>query len=202
MFRATKKSVFNRGAPPDVFLTELLKFGRTAPDEIFAPNSLPVDIFTVIKSSLATMAGHDGAGTPIYTWESLQHRRAALLEAMRVHGMFESSGNFNEGVDITNQHSQAHIEGAETGIFQVSFDSTWLGHQAMKPFAVAHKIETPQKFIPAMKQNHPLALEYYARLVRISVQWAGPLLRHGADSIYPYLSRDAMNEFKLLLAAS
>ena len=68
------------------------------------------------------------------------HRRAALLEVMRVHAGFESSWDWNEGVDITNPHSVAHIEGQETGIFQVSFDSVLLGHNAMLPFAQAHGI--------------------------------------------------------------
>lgn len=195
-FRATKARVHNRGTPPDGFLEELIEWARKAPDDIFSPNAVPVDIFTVIKSSLATPAGNDGAGGPVYHWDNFLHRKAALIEAMRVHAGMESSWTWILGVDITNSTSMAHISGQETGIFQVSFDSTWLGGNAMKPFAVAHNIETPEKFIPAMKRNHLLALEYYARLARVSIAWAGPLLRHGNDSVYPWLSRAAVAEFE------
>ena len=195
-YSACKARVYNRGVPPDSFLDELIEWGRSAPDEIFVPNSVPVDIFTVIKSSLARRTGEDAAGSTIYQWDDLLHRKAALLETMRVHAGMESSWNWNEGVDRTNATSMVNKTGQETGIFQVSFDSEWLGHNAMKAFAETHDIATPEKFIPAMKENHSLALEYYARLSRISPRWAGPLLRHGNDSVYPWLSRAAVAEFK------
>ncbi len=182
-FIATKARVNNRGIPPDSFLTELVNWGRSAPDEIFAPN-LADDIYNHVKDELGP-------------WTSLLHRRAAMLEVMRVHSGLESSWNWNEGVDKTNLTSMAHIAGQETGIFQVSFDSQWLNHAAMKPFAVAHGIETPEKFIPAMKLNHPLALEYYARLMRVNVKWAGPVLRR---EINVWLSRSSLNEFISLLS--
>jgi len=120
-----------------------------------------------------------------------------MLEIMRVHAGFESSWNWKEGVDVTNQASQLHTEGQETGIFQVSFDSTRLGDGAMKPFAAAHGIGTVGSFITEMKKDHKLALEYYARLVRVSIKWAGPLIRHEID---PWLSRPAVDEFQILLA--
>lgn len=118
---------------------------------------------------------------------------------MRVHAGFESSWNWTEGVDRTNRTSQSSKTGEETGVFQVSFDSTYLNGSAMKAFAIAHNIETPQEFIPAMKRDKNLALEYYARLVRASIKWAGPLLRHGEDSIYPWLRRAAVTEFMSFL---
>lgn len=182
-FHATKKHVSNRGVPPDTFLTELVLWGKDAPEEIFAVNRNDNDIYTLIRPELGP-------------WASMIHRRAAMLEAMRVHAGFESSWNWQEGVDLTNKTSQAHIEGQETGAFQVSFDSTYLGNGAMKPFAKAHGIETAEKFIPAMKADRPLALEYYARLVRVSIQWAGPLKRH---EINPSLSRESVAEFESFL---
>jgi hypothetical protein len=198
-FRATKARVYNRGIAPDSFLMELTDWAKTAPDEIFAPNAIPVDIYTVIKSSLATEVGKDRFGNPVYAWDSLLHRKAALLETMRVHAGMESSWTWILGVDTTNAHSVSSKTGEETGAFQVSFDSVFLDHSAMWPFAVAHGIDTAAKFIPAMKSNHPLALEFYARLVRISIEWAGPLLRHGSNSVYPWLSRAAVAEFEGLL---
>lgn len=195
-FRAALHSVSNRGTPPQSFLEELVTWARQAPDEIFAPNATPVDIFTVIKPQLATPVGSDPSGTPIFHWNSLLHRKAAMLEAMRVHAGFESSWNWKEGVDTTNRTSMANEAGQETGIFQVSFDSLYLGNKALMPFAQTHEIDTVEKFIPAMKIDARLALEYYARLVRVSVAWAGPLIR---GDVLPYLRRDSMAEFEALI---
>ncbi len=184
IFSATKARVKNRGTPPDTFLAELLGWGRLAPEEIFAPNPNPSDIYAFVKPILGP-------------WENLLHRRAALLEVMRVHAGFESSWNWNEGVDVTNRTSMTHIEGQETGIFQVSFDSTLIDNGAMKSFCSRNGIGTVGSFISQMKSNHPLAMEYYARLVRINVKWAGPILRHEID---PWLSLASVDEFKTLLA--
>lgn len=201
--KAIKAEVHNRGSAPDSFLDELVSWGRSAPAEIFAPNRVPVDAYTVIKSSLATPIFPFEKDCGIFNWDSALHRRAAMLELMRVHAGLESSWNWKEGVDRTNESSMRSKTGQETGIFQVSFDSTWLdsieGQDIMGVFVKNNGIETPSLFIPAMKQEHSLALEYYARLVRVSIAWAGPLLRHGADSVYPWLSREAMREFMELL---
>lgn len=183
-FFATKARVLNRGQPPDSFLTELVAWGHTAADDIFAPNTNPADIYADIVSILGP-------------WQNLLHRRAAMLEVMRVHAGFESSWNWNEGVDTTNENSVTHLDGQETGVFQVSFDSTRITNSAMLPFAVSHGIGTVGSFIPAMKANHNLAMEYYARLVRVNIAWAGPLLHHKID---PWLSRAAVTEFETLLS--
>jgi hypothetical protein len=163
----------------------LVKFGRTAPDVIFAPNPNPADIYASVKGELGPF-GND-----------LRLRRAAILEVMRVHAGFESSWNWREGVDVTNKTSLAHITGQEAGPFQVSFDSTWLDGKAMKAFAEAHGIGEPDDFIAKIKDDHALALEYYARLVRVSIAWAGPLKRREA---HPWFRRDAMAEFQRLIA--
>lgn len=183
-FVAAKAKVLNRGVPPDSFLSELVAWGRDADAEIFAPNPNPKDIYSYVLPILGP-------------WLNLLHRRAAMLEVMRVHAGFESSWNWNEGVDVTNETSMLHLEGQETGAWQVSFDSTYLGDGAMKPFAVAHGIGTPGSFIPAMKEYHALAMEYYARLIRVSIAWAGPLKR---GEINPWLSRAAVEEFQTLLS--
>jgi hypothetical protein len=200
---ALKTPVDNRGEAPDSFLTDLITWAKGqagSGNEIFAPNTVPVDIYAVIRSSLSSVHGRDGTGALIYGWDSLLHRKAALLEVMRVHAGLESSWNWKESVDRTNQTSMRNVTGQETGIFQVSFDSLDLGHGALKPFAKAHGIDTVEKFIPAMKTDHALALEYYARLVRVSIAWAGPILRHTHDCIYPWLSRTAAAAFQNILA--
>src|SRR5580693_1899343 len=88
---AAKQRVANRGVPPDSFLDELVAWGKTAPDEIFAPNSFK-DIYSSVFSTLGP-------------WDGLQHRRAVMLEVMRVLAGFESSWNWNEGRDVTNPTS-------------------------------------------------------------------------------------------------
>lgn len=184
-FQATLQPVLNRGNPPPDFLTELVEWARNAPDEIFAPNPSPDDIYALIWDTLGPF---DGA--------SIETRRAAMLEVIRVHAGFESSWNWQEGVDTTNASSMQHITGQETGILQVSFDSTWLNDDAMKPFAIEEGVDSAERFIPAMKADHTLALEYYARLVRVNILWAGPL---ATRKILPLLSRDAMAEFQALV---
>ncbi len=182
-FKATKAHVLNRGVPPDSFLEQIVEWAKSAPEDIFLPNA-NADVYSAIRPVLGP-------------WSSIEHRRAAMLEVMRVHGGFESSWNWNEGVDTTNQTSMSHLSGQETGLWQVSFDSTSLGNFAMRPFAEAHGIDIPAKFITEMKADHPLAIEYYARLLRVNVKWAGPILRHEIDR---WLSRDAVAEFQSLLA--
>lgn len=200
-FNRALAPVSNRGSAPLWLLTALVNWGKTAPDEIFAPNRVPVDAYTAIKSSLGQEIVKDQMGNWVYGWENLMHRKAAMLELMRVHAGLESSWNPKEGVDRTNATSQRNKTGEETGLFQVSFDSTWLdsieGKDIMGKFANAHGLTTPEKFIAAMKDNEDgeaLEFEYYARLVRVSIAWAGPLLRHGPDSVYPYLNRASMAE--------
>ncbi len=183
IFGPCKSKVKNRGQPPDSFLTELVLWGRVAAEDIFAPNPNPADIYAFLR--------------PIFgPWENLLHRRAAMLEVMRVHAGFESSWNWNEGHDPNNPNPDP--ASWETGTFQVSFDSTRIDNHAMLPFSVEHGIGTVGSFRTEMKSNHPLALEYYARLVRINIKWAGPLLRHEVD---PWLSRASVSQFEELLSS-
>ncbi len=183
-FQATKQKVLNRGVPPDSFLEELVAWAKSAPPEIFARNDVPVEIYTVVRPELGP-------------YESDEHRRAVMCEVMRVHAGFESSWNWNEGVDVTNHTSMAHKTGQETGAWQVSFDSTYLAGKAMQPFARAHGIGVVDNFIRDLKINHPLAMEYYARLVRVNIKWAGPIIR---GEINDWLRRDAVAEFQSLLS--
>lgn len=185
IFSATKDHVLNRGNPPDSFLEDLVTWGKAADDSIFAPNSAH-DVY----SSVAPVLG---------PWQGAQHRRAAMLEVLRVLAGFESSWNWNEGVDITNPSSLAHIVGQETGAWQVSFDSLYLDRTgALRNFVNQSlgEIATVQQFIDGMKSNHSFACGYVARLLRISVAWDGPVAR---GEIQPWLRRSAVAEFQALL---
>ena len=52
------------------------------------------------------------------------------------------------------------------------------------------------EFQKAMKRDHPLAMEYIARLLRRTVNHNGPVKRHEIDA---WLRRDAVDEFQSLL---
>lgn len=182
-FRATRKRVSNRGNPPPDFLKELIEWGRTAPEEIFAPSSAPVEIYTSVKAELGP-------------WQGPLHRRAVMLECMRVLAGFESSWKWSEGVDLSNQHSLEHITGEETGAWQVSFDSLPFGvdlKELARKFCVPL---SPKAFIEKMKAEHTFAMEYIARLLRHTVRHNGPVLR---KEINPFLSREAVAEFQRFL---
>lgn len=183
-FIHTKIRVANRGVPPDAFLDELVTWTKAAPDEIFAPNNEEGDIYTKIRPILGP-------------WTSLLHRRAAFCELARVHAGFESTWNWNEGVDKTNRTSMTNKTGEETGIFQMSYDSINIHNSYMRNFAINHGIDKVENFIPTMKSDHKLALEYYARLIRVNFRWAGPLVR---GEVLPWLSRASVAEFQSLLS--
>src|SRR5260370_32510240 len=90
-FHATKQPVSTRGIPPDNFLDQLVAWGRTAHDDIFAANS-QTDIYSNVFGVLGP-------------WGDLRHRRAVMLEVMRVLAGFESSWDWEAGVDVTNPTS-------------------------------------------------------------------------------------------------
>ena len=180
-FHATKQKVLNRGVPPDSFLNELVAWGKTAPDEIFAPNA-QADVYSNVVAVLGP-------------WQDLRHRRAAMLEVMRVLAGFESSWNWNAGVD-TNNPTSTTPDTIEAGAWQVSANSMAFG-QELKDLVLS-KVGSldGNKFQQAMKQDHRLAMEYIARLLRRTVNHNGPVKRHEIDE---WLRRDAVAEFQALL---
>jgi hypothetical protein len=182
-FHATKQKVSNRGVPPDDFLDQLVAWGSTAPDEIFVRND-----HTDIYSNVVGVLG---------PWEDLGHRRAAMLEVMRVLAGFESSWDFSAGADVTNPDSVTP-DTIEAGAWQVSANSMGFGEELKD--LVLSKVGSldGNDFQRAMKEDHPLAMEYIARLLRRTVNHNGPVKRHEID---PWLRIDAVAEFRALLAA-
>ena len=186
-FKATKARVEGRGIPPDAFLSELLTWLRKAPEEIFAPSTNPGDVYNVIAGDLGSFT-------------TSVNRKAAMGELLRCLGGFESSWRWNEGVDRTNRTSMSHIEGQETGIFQVSHDSVPLekGGTTLRDCIVRYcGSNDVNAFIRTMKSNHEFAMEYCARLLRFSYQWDGPIKRGEINSS---LNTDALKEFENLLS--
>jgi hypothetical protein len=178
---ATKQHVKNRGVPPNDFLDQLVAWGKEAPEEIFVRNPFS-DIYSSVFNTLGP-------------WDNNLHRRAVMLEVMRVLAGFESSWNWNEGRDMSNPTSVTP-DTTEAGAWQVSANSMNFG-QELKDLVLAN-VGTLDgtAFQAAMKQNHPLAMEYVARLLRRTTTHHGPVLRHEID---PWLRRDAVAEFQALM---
>lgn len=188
---AIKSPVFNRGVAPDMFLSQLIVWGRSAPEDIFEPNAL-VDIYSKVHPELGP-------------WISPLHRRAAMLEVMRVLAGFESSWDWEDGIDTSKLVSDTP-ENSEAGAWQVSYDGRDSA-RGLVSLLIAHDATGGIRFQRAMKSNHPLAMEFVARMMRENTRHNGPLykgeergairksLRGPEHSIYPWLKREAVVQF-------
>lgn len=182
-FDACKTEVHDRGKPPEAFLNELIDWCRQAPDEIFARNNRK-DIYSQVSNELGP-------------WEDLLHRKAAMLEVLRVLGGFESSWDWNAGRDVTNPRSNTSCT-KEAGIFQCSGDSMNFDG-SLKQLLQSVSTETDcDAFRAVTKSNHRFAIEYCARLLRFTINHHGPVKR---KEINPWLRKDAVAEFKQFLSA-
>lgn len=180
-YHACKAAVYTRGIPPDSFLDELVAWGKTAPGVIFERNEHK-DIYGSVYKELGPYIG-------------LTHRKAVMLEVLRVLAGFESSWRWTEGRDITNSTSGTP-ETEETGAFQVSCNAT-----AFDPSLKQYVIDTLgsrdcRAFIRETKIDHVFAIEFAARLLRFTTHHNGPVLR---KEINTWLSRDAVTEFETCL---
>jgi hypothetical protein len=182
-YHALKERVLNRGVPPDAFLDQLVAWGGTASDDIFVPNAAQ-DVYSSVVGVLGP-------------WRDLNHRRAAMLEVMRVLAGFESSWDWNAGRD-TNNPTSVTPNTIEAGAWQVSANSMDFGQELKDLVMNAVGSLDGNAFQDAMKTNHPLAMEYIARLLRRTVDHNGPVKRHEIDA---WLRPDAVEEFLGLLSA-
>ena len=180
-YKALKQKVSTRGIPPDRFLDELVAWGKTAPEDIFVENH-NLDIYSNVIGVLGP-------------WEGAEHRRAVLLEVMRVLAGFESSWRWQVGVDPNTAHPDAP-ETREAGAWQVSADSMHYGDELRNLVLTRAGADDPETFQTAMKSDHLLAMEYIARLLRRTVDHNGPVKRHEIDK---WLRRDAVDEFRAFL---
>lgn len=183
-FQATKQKVLNRGNPPDGFLAEMVTWGARAADDIFAPNA-NADIYSSVIGVLGP-------------WEGPAHRRAVMLEIMRVLAGFESSWRWEVGVDTSNPDSVTPGT-IEAGAWQVSANSMSFGRELKALVLTKVGSLDGDAFQTAMKHDHPLAMEYIARLLRRTVNHNGPAKRHEID---PWLRRDAVAEFQVLMSST
>jgi hypothetical protein len=182
-FLACKHKVLNRGVPPDEFLNELVDWARLAPDEIFAPNDKH-DVYTNVAADLGPLT-------------DLPHRKAVMLEVLRVLGGFESSWNWKEGVDTNNPTSNTACT-EEAGIFQCSGNAMNFDPSLKTLLEKASGKTDCMTFKSVSKGNHQFAIEFAARLLRFTVNHNGPVKR---KEINPWLRRDAVAEFLGFLSA-
>ncbi|MEA3048477.1 MAG: hypothetical protein QOG84_313 [Sphingomonadales bacterium] len=176
VYHALKAEVYDRGPAPDAFLDELIAWGKAAPDDIFAPNPNN-DIYAAIEPILGP-------------WRDNRHRRAVMIEVMRVLAGFESSWNWDEGRDVGNPKSITP-ETIEAGAWQVSADSMEFA-DALRALVLARVgSDDGDSFQAAMKSDHDLAMEYIARLLRYTITQNQPTRDHEID---PWLSGDAVEE--------
>lgn len=180
-YKATKAAVANRGSPPDSFLDELVEFGKKAPPALFQ-SSPRRDIYLAVAPILGP-------------WRGTSHRKCVMLEVLRVLAGFESSWNWQEGVDTTNPDSCTPLT-EETGIFQVSADSMSIDPSLRTYVRAMVGSTAPDAFIQAMKENKQLAISYCARLLRFTTNHHGPIKR---GDINQWLSQDAVREFEKLI---
>lgn len=184
-FIATRAPVKNRGSAPEDFLRELVDWASTADDGLFERNA-NIDIYSSVRKALGP-------------WESLAHRRAVMLEVLRVLGGFESSWRWDCGRDTTNPTSD-RPETEEAGLWQVSMNAIAYGEDLRQ--LTRAKIGTVgysrgRTFQRAIKEDHRFAMEFIVRLLRHTTAHNGPAKRHEIDE---WLSRDAVAEFQQALA--
>ncbi|WP_211234209.1 hypothetical protein [Aliagarivorans taiwanensis] len=180
-FASAKAKVHNRGRAPDDFLNLLVDWAQDAPDEIFAVNP-HFDIYSVVAPQLGP-------------WRNLTHRKAAMLEVLRVLGGFESSWDWQAGRDTTNPSSNTACT-MEAGIFQCSGDSMYFDASLKQLLYQARGSSDCDTFRDETQRNPRFAIEYCARLLRFTVKHHGPIKRR---EINPWLSKEAMAEFERYL---
>jgi len=184
-----KSKVYNRGVPPDWFLSELITWGKSAPNSTFEANS-NYDIYSSVKTELGP-------------YKSDKHRRAVMLEVLRVLGGFESSWKHTAGLDTTNTSSATNKCREEAGIFQKSQNATYFGTD-LKFMQIDMCKNYTQKniclnFIACSKDssgnkaNREFIYGFTSLLLRKTVNHHGPVKR---KEINKWLSRECVAEFE------
>lgn len=176
--------------PPDSFLDELVAWGQIASDDIFEERGADA-VYRAVVSILGPYEGNN-------------HRRAVMLEVMRVLAGHESSWRWNEGVDRHRQKEVKTPTTTEAGAFQVSANSMKHGPDLRHLVLARVGSDDPIQFQRAMKRDHVLAMEYIARDMRITIKANGPVKRWWKNTpprgIGSNLKRAAVQEFMDLIA--
>lgn len=189
-YNHVKSKVYNHEYVPDDFLDLLVSWAKNAQSDIFEDDN-ESGIYWKYKSTLGP-------------WNGLLHRKAVMMEVLRVLAGFESDWNWNEGKDPNNHKTDPAT--FETGIFQVSANSMNLNGGELKKYLNNTYGNTDTEFfIDIMKSDHALAIDYAARLIQMTIKANGPLLNDNSDResnyrVSTWLRRDSVDEFISLIA--
>lgn len=186
-FRSVRQELYNIGRPSEVFLEILVAWGRDMPRALFVRNS-EYDIYSHVKSRLGP-------------WRGNLHRRAVMLEVLRVLAGFESRWNWSYGqgcscsVGVTDCAQKA-------GIFQCSAESMTADQSLRNLLRATTGSDDCRSFQTASKRNRTFALNYCAQLLRFTVDHHESIRgsdtqsqRSNSDKIIEFLSKDSVDEF-------
>lgn len=201
-FTATKHRVNQHDPAPDHFLNDLVTWAKNAPDSLFEVNK-NYDIYSRVKEELGP-------------FPTLIYRKGVMCEVLTCLAAFESDYDYTDGVD-TSRLGDTTPENAEAGVFQESYDSRRLDPSLAK-FLTDNGVTNGILFQRKMKfEPIKYAFPYTAMILRLDSKDPtrlpnGPLykgdernfirksLRGATNSIYPWLSRPAVEEYTHLLA--
>lgn len=201
-FEAARAKVYNRGRAPSDFLSFLVDWSREAPDQLFDYNERQ-DVYAHVSYKLGPWKNGSGFIT---------HRRAVMCEVLRTLCGFESSWNWEEGIDKSANNGRPfdrHIREWEAGILQASSNSMY-SYEDCASYAAEHSIGiTDHKaFREHSMKKGVFPIQYGALILRATYKHHGPLLRTANNtsdpqrsSIHPYLSIGAVREFEEALLA-
>lgn len=174
----------SKDSPPIDFLTDIVALVKQMDNSIFAPNTEVHDVFNGIT-------GWQGEKL---SPEWFIHRKAVMLEVLRVLGGFESTWNWNEGKDQSSHHENDE-ETESAGLWQISYNSRAFGND-LRLLIARWNILSGYDFQAITKLKKSFAVEYAVRLFRHTTQHNGPLKR---GEVQTQLNFDAIEEFKQLL---
>jgi hypothetical protein len=199
-FTEARGQVYNRGRAPTEFLTYIVDWARDAPDALFDYNDA-ADVYAHVKYKLGPWK--EGS-------DFLVHRRAVMCEVLRTLCGFESSWDWEEGIDMSANHGRPYDRPKQTweaGILQASADSM-SAYASCKAYAAEHGIGVKDydDFRALSMRKGVFPIQYGANILRSTYKHHGPLKRTENDtanpqssSIHPYLSRGAVEEFMAAL---
>lgn len=175
-YKYLNSKVLNRGTCPNSFLNNFIEIAKSSPNDWYQVNQEINDVYNLIRPKFGP-------------WKNIIHRKAALLECMRVLGGFESSWDWNEGVDTTNPTSNTD-ETIEAGLWQISYNSRYFGPD-LKKLLLNFNITNGNNFQIVTKTNHSFAFEYAVKLFRHTIGHNGPLKR---KEVLPWMKQECIDE--------
>lgn len=178
--------VYNRGAPPVAFIDELVLWAKFAGDDVFMPNDSN-DIYAKYAPVLGP-------------WTSLPQRKAGMMEMLRVLAGYEVAGHGRpEPTRIILITARQQPRRGSSRCRRTRWPLATL-----KTRLFAFWQHRSGRFYPGDETDTFFALDYAARLLRLTINANGPVLHDDLASgdkkyLHHWLSPSAMNEFMALI---